>query len=105
MNGDKIIDGVHFKFFWRNVPKARRRSSEEIEKKSPEVRKKPVRQMEMDPSVREELEAISGIEYNMPKDISSKRKVSMGPEARKKSRSLVSSDPEALLEKQDPTPR
>lgn len=89
-----MIEGKKYKFFWRNVSKTRRRSGEEMEKlKPPEEKKKTLRrsEMELDPAVREELEAMSGIEYVVPPEVTNKRKAEADLEGRKKSRSQIKS--------------
>ncbi|KAK3931372.1 Protein xmas-2 [Frankliniella fusca] len=85
--GSKFINGVKYKIFWRNVTKVRRKSSEEV--KSPDQQKKLSRrsEMEIDSSVQEELEAISGMDsYDFPSEAASKRKAGVEPDSRRKSR-------------------
>lgn len=87
IRGSKVINGVKYKTFWRNLSKARSKSTEEV--KSPEQKKKPSRrsEMEIDSSVQEELEAISGMDsYLIPRDASLKRKAGVELDSRRKSR-------------------
>lgn len=77
------------------MPKARRRSLDDEEKQKPaEDRKRNARRsgMDIDDDVREELAAISGMDYCMPHDVSSKRKAVLERDVRKKSRSFIKSE-------------
>lgn len=95
MKGSQIIDGVKYRYFWRNMSKTRRKSVDDEERLKPNEERKRVSKrsnMDIDDDVREELAAISGMDYLMPQDTSSKRKAIVDREVRKKSRSVLKSD-------------
>ncbi|KAJ1519901.1 hypothetical protein ONE63_004140 [Megalurothrips usitatus] len=102
MDAGDVIDGVKYRIFWRNLAKARRKSSEEGEKsRSSEEKRKVSRraETEFDSSVMEELEAISGLEYFTPGD-RTKRKSELESEIRKRSRTV--SKPSSEIERVKP---
>lgn len=88
MKGDHVVDGVKYKFFWRNLAKARRKSVEDVDQQRPaEEKRRSIKrpEIEMDDAVREELESISGIDYLMTEIAPPKRKSVTERDVRKKS--------------------